>query len=289
MQLDNTRVTIREREFIDLLDLSLRLIRAEFWPWLLASAVGIVPFAAFNYWILLHWPDELSWFSPSDAARTQIYLFRMATLMLWEVPLAAAPVTIYFGRSMFFDDPSPRRVLESLWHGLPQMVFFQVVLRGLFFLPAVLGPGTIPLLLLWPVPIFLWPYLSEVILLERNPLLGSRGRLTTRRRAEALHSGSRGNLFARWMVAIFVAGGLGAGLSLLLWYIRESFGGKSELDVQFWTVLVPSGFWIVAAYFAVVRYLSYLDLRIRREGWEVELRIRAAATRLFSEPSAIRG
>ena len=38
--------------------------------------------------------------------------------------------------------------------------------------------------------------------------------------------------------------------------------------------------WIVVGYFSVVRFLSYLDLRIRREGWEVELRMRAEGARL---------
>jgi hypothetical protein len=42
-------------------------------------------------------------------------------------------------------------------------------------------------------------------------------------------------------------------------------------------VVYPASLWIAAVYFAIVNYLSYLDLRIRREGWEVELKLRAAA------------
>jgi hypothetical protein len=38
--------------------------------------------------------------------------------------------------------------------------------------------------------------------------------------------------------------------------------------------------WSVLGYFTVVRYLSYLDLRIRTEGWEVELLMRAEGERL---------
>ena len=33
-------------------------------------------------------------------------------------------------------------------------------------------------------------------------------------------------------------------------------------------------------FFRVVRFLSYLDLRIRHEGWEVELLMRAESLRL---------
>jgi hypothetical protein len=46
------------------------------------------------------------------------------------------------------------------------------------------------------------------------------------------------------------------------------------------TIGLPLAMWLTAAYFAVARYLSYLDLRIRHEGWEVELRMRAEAARL---------
>ena len=44
----------------------------------------------------------------------------------------------------------------------------------------------------------------------------------------------------------------------------------------------PLSMWIAAGYLTVVRFLGYLDLRIRHEGWEVELRMRAEATRLHS-------
>ena len=43
--------------------------------------------------------------------------------------------------------------------------------------------------------------------------------------------------------------------------------------------LYPLAMWVVAGYLSVVRFLFYLDLRIRHEGWEVELRLRAEAAR----------
>jgi hypothetical protein len=42
----------------------------------------------------------------------------------------------------------------------------------------------------------------------------------------------------------------------------------------------PLLLWLVAAYFSVVRFLAYLDLRIKHEGWEVELLMRAEGLRL---------
>ena len=49
------------------------------------------------------------------------------------------------------------------------------------------------------------------------------------------------------------------------------------------TICMPMAMWLTAFFFTVVRFLNYLDLRIRHEGWEVELRIRAEAARQASE------
>ena len=44
--------------------------------------------------------------------------------------------------------------------------------------------------------------------------------------------------------------------------------------------LAQVGTWIAIAFFGVVRFLTYIDQRIRLEGWEVELRLRAAGAAL---------
>ncbi len=38
--------------------------------------------------------------------------------------------------------------------------------------------------------------------------------------------------------------------------------------------------WVTVGFTAVARFLAYLDLRIRREGWEVELAMRAEGIRM---------
>ena len=42
----------------------------------------------------------------------------------------------------------------------------------------------------------------------------------------------------------------------------------------------PLALWIVVMFMTVLRFLCYLDLRIRQEGWEVELLLRAEAAKL---------
>lgn len=43
---------------------------------------------------------------------------------------------------------------------------------------------------------------------------------------------------------------------------------------------LPLAMWMTAWFLAIVRYLNYLDVRIRHEGWEVQLRMRAEGGRL---------
>ena len=50
-------------------------------------------------------------------------------------------------------------------------------------------------------------------------------------------------------------------------------------------VFLPTSLWLVVAFFTVVRYLLYLNLRIRHEGWEVELALRAEANKLTRQPA----
>jgi hypothetical protein len=57
------------------------------------------------------------------------------------------------------------------------------------------------------------------------------------------------------------------------------FTNRWALDSQFYWLFFPLALWIVGGWMAVVRFVGYLDLRIRREGWEVELLMRAEAAR----------
>ena len=106
-----------------------------------------------------------------------------------------APLTLYLGQSLFSEKIESRRIVRNLAASLPQLALYQVLLRGVLLLPV----------LTWFLPFVTWPYLNEVILLERNRLFGGRSqRMTTGRRKTALHSGSGGDLFAQWLLAMLV-------------------------------------------------------------------------------------
>jgi len=123
------------------------------------------------------------------------------------------------------------------------------------------------------------PYLNEIILLERNFLSGSL------RRIHNLHYPSLGLLFGRLLGAMLL------GIMVLvpcIWFslisLRNMFVDRWDWASLGYTLglvfELPLAIWMTVGLFTVVRFLSYLDLRIRREGWEVELQLRAEAAHL---------
>ena len=121
MQLDRTCVVIRERGWLDILDLSLGMLRTfHAGPILVALSCGAVPLALLNYWLLTRAfetnliEDESGW-----------YVFWQILLVLVEIPLATAPLTIYLGQLLFVDKPEPRLIAGNFFRSLPQLILFQ--------------------------------------------------------------------------------------------------------------------------------------------------------------------
>ncbi|NUQ63229.1 MAG: hypothetical protein HUU20_12185 [Pirellulales bacterium] len=255
MQLDHTRIAIRERGYLEILDLALHVVPAQGKPLLAWLAAGIVPCAVVNHWLLAGYLEtELDMVFPAG------YVFFMLLLAFWEVPLATAPATLYLGHAMFRETAERRKIARELLESLPQLFFYQVLLR----------------------PVFAWtrPFLNEVILLERNPMRSQSGSSrSTSQRSKTFHGGES-DPFGRWLGGLTFGGTLFAAIWASAYILRSILVGDWNWHLSMVTVYFPLALWTVAAYLAVVRFLSYLDLRIRREGWEVELMMRAEAARL---------
>jgi hypothetical protein len=265
LQLDKTHIAIRERNWLDILDLSLQVLRTHIGPLLLAGAVGVVPMMLLNAWLL---GDGFATDDPDQQFGSSVIL------LLWiliEVPLATAPMTLYLGRALFMDKPTPRQMAREFFGCLPQLILFQVIIR----VPLIFMVVT------WILPFAVWPFLNEVILLERNRLVARQpGELSTRRRSSALHGSSIGELMLQGLGTFLLALLLTLALWMTLWFLRGMLTGRWTFEAVMYTVYLQLAAWIVASYFTVARFLSYLDLRIRREGWEVELVMRAERARL---------
>ena len=291
MQLDRTTIAIRERGLLDTLDLSLHVLRIYALPLIAAMALGVIPLMLVNY-LLLGWMTE-----PVDDEL--IFPFRfvwhMSIQVFLQAQLASAFATAYLGEAVFLERPQLRDIAGKVAKMAPRIVWCQLLIRGiapaLLVLLAIERYGQVEFFLegfvLTALVIYaaamraFRPFMNEIVLLERSPLT-SRNRqvMTVGRRSSILHGPSSGDLFFRWCGSALI------GICLLLsiygtfLFISGVFlndWAQSPFMVQF---CLPLAMWITALYFTVVRFLTYLDVRIRQEGWEVELRLRAEASRL---------
>jgi hypothetical protein len=218
----------------------------------------------------------------------------MTVLILLEAPLASVFATSFLGQAVFLDRPKLRTVFWEVLKLLPRIAWCQVIVRGTGVVWLVLLMterfGEVDGFLEIFVPIMLMmyvsalrafrPFLNEIVLLERNPLLRRRPNvITIGRRSSMLHTAASGELTARWMGATMIGTLLALsfyGTMLFVSGVLLNDWSQGPIMLQ---VAWPVAMWMAATYLTVVRFLSYLDLRIRQEGWEVELRMRAEAAR----------
>lgn len=245
---------VRERSFLDLLDLTFLVLRERPRVLSMAALAGIMPCVAANHWL------------QSDPASAPFFF---VWLLFLEIPLATAPLTVVLGDLMFEVPVTPYRVGRALLRGLPSLIFSQLLLRGVLLV-------TIVGYLVFPCR---FAYLDEVVLLERLRWFKAMGR------ASALCRGQEGEYFLNWLAQIAL------GVTFVLCF---SIGSDAILSVLFgnelsWSrpktsglegVLFEAAIWTAVAYFGTFRFLSYIDRRIRLEGWELELRLKAAGRAL---------
>jgi hypothetical protein len=255
MAFERTLVQIRERTFLEVLDLALVVLRQRPLVLGLAALAGVAPLAGWNAWLCRDREFPLSLF---------------ALLVFLEAPWATAPLTIVLGALMFGQRLRAGQVLGRLLRALPALLIYQLVLR---FCLAMTG-----LLLGWLIPARLL-FLNEVIVLERV-----RWWKVPRRSAE-LCARRGGDLLAQWLAqlffgAVFIACfwlGTGTVVSALTtsemtW---EWPGWGDVYSLQFQLAL-----WLALVFCAVARFLTYIDHRIRKEGWEIQLRLEDASRAL---------
>ena len=302
MQLDRTRIAIRERGLLDTLDLALHVSRDFAGPLAVASLLAIVPLALLNY-ALVGWMAPADMESLEDVGR---YWWSMTALIYLEAPLASIFVVAYLGPALFLEERSFKQIAGDVLRYSPQLLLCQGLLRGV--LPAWLLCLTVDrlqangftegflvvVLLIWSTAMRGFrPYINEIILLEKNPLWSSQqNTITMGKRSSHLHGPYSADLLIRWFGAAAIALLLLAltlltavvvqGVLISDWPVvgvmTEDFAFR--LDWFKLQIVYPACLWFVVAFMSVVRFLSYLDLRIRHEGWEVELFMRAEALRL---------
>ncbi len=305
MQFDRTRIVIRERNWNDLIDLTFVVIREYAKPILVWGVLSAIPFALLNALVLAKMLDTDWILLESSFGATEEWLYvryfwSMTCLVCLEAPFAMQALTYFLGQAVFVDRPSFQDVLKQVRFSLFNCILILGILRGgllglpiLFFVPSKTSFEPVLELLMLGAVILLAliarvfrPYAPEMLMLERSKLRKppkSEG-ISYAARSRSLHLPIASDLFGR---ALFLAFVNVAGFISL--YLSEKFCIGVLLgywNFGWWDtwILFPLNLWILVIMSTVFRFLAYLDSRIRLEGWEVELRLRAEALRLEPSP-----
>lgn len=262
MNPDRATIAIRERSLAELYDLALLAVRRRPWPPLLLVAIGAGPWMALDAWLLL-----------GQGSRDEAWAmwYPLLLLVAAQAPFAFAPLTAWMGEAMFSERPSLGAALRDGWRPWFTLLVGGAV-RGLF--------AVFPLLLpLWPA------HLPEVLVLERQRLLPAW------RRAAALR-GAAGSATVVHLLAALLVG------ATAIWCLAGTWSALGGLllhadpwSFESWHLYAPGrsllphiALWLAAGWLAMVRFLWYIDLRTRCEGWAVDLELREAARRLGGGP-----
>ena len=306
MQLDKTHVAIRARSFSEIGDLSLSLIRHYPQAILVGLTVGALPWLIADLLLLgyIPWQEATELVFDEESVGNRIrYVWLFSVLVFLQAPLMGIFTTYYIGQAVFEQRPTWRSVFGGVLKIWGRLTWSLGIVRGPIPAMILLGlnwgqdfsPG---IEVFWMLVILLYagslrafrPFLPEILVLERCPLRSKNdSQISASRRTSLLHSPISGDLLGRFMLsglllALLNLAFFNAGSWLYGMLLNTSDGSLNVLIA--W---LPISYWLIVALATMIRYLSYLDSRIRLEGWEVELLLRAEAIRQFGEPEPAQG
>ena len=300
MQLDRTHVVIRLRSLSEIGDLAMVMIRRYPTALLIGFLFGALPWCLANA-LLLSWiPIQESGYGlddPEAATELARYCCWMVVLVILQTPAAGVLTTLYLGQAVFEHRPTwgsvtseakrqfgrwfyalairrlaiPAMVVVGLRYGQPAHPFFDAVLPIMLLISVSLIRGA-------------RPFLPEIMLLEQCPLRAkSDNVITVAKRSKSLHKPMSSELSGRFLAVGFILCWVFLSVLYSLVWVRGIVLGQWSWGLFTLLVMFPVALWVVAGLSVLIRLLSYLDTRIRLEGWEVELAVRAEAMRQFGE------
>jgi uncharacterized membrane protein YgcG len=260
MQADQIHVAVRPRSILECLDLAVMFCGRRPVAVIAAIALGSLPCILMNRLLFGGWRsgEELA--------------FPAYVLLGFEAAWASVPMTLYLGQAVFSERFSWRAAIRSFLGSLPALILFQGILRAICLAVVVLTP----------VVFIGMYYVNQIILLERPPLTRVWRRRTAINRRQSGHV-----LTLAILDAVILVVGLPLATGLLgavsaVWRGRPvtwlpGLGAGGWLGTVF-TWHGQIAFWSICGVLTVFRFFTYLDARIRREGWDVELKLRSEAT-----------
>jgi hypothetical protein len=202
------------------------------------------------------------------------YLAHLSWLWVWIIAyglasVCLAPFTLLASRLLFAERTSTRRVWKDFARGLLSLSLAR--LAALFMQAA----GAALILLFLPLAMAHTLFLDEAILLERMPLSRafSRASAVVRRQLAPAQFFGLAALLLRFLAVVFVdfVG------RLFLEYVLQWDLGSSGLWSEGGSALALLGLFGVVPYLAYAKFLLYIDLRTRKEGWDLQLQLMSFA------------
>jgi hypothetical protein len=300
MQLDKTAIAITQRNLDELLDLSLAVLRRYGPQLLLAALLGAVPFAILNGLLLSSSVVMKGYLLDQDRWLRFRFLLWMAALVYAQSPLAMAGVTMKLGNIMFGIQSSKQQTLKAIGKQWFSVVGVLAILRGAIPLTALVaavenlilnrdfadavGSFWIPMIVLIIAAIrSVRPFAPEILLLEKCPMFvfnrKDRGnQMRFGQRSKRLHQAG-GELFQATFFSGIVATVFLLVLNLTFIFLVGSLVGAWEWGWWMDLFFYPLALWSIAFWGTILRFLVYMNTRIRGEGWELELKLKAEAIR----------
>jgi hypothetical protein len=260
MDLMRARVALRERPLLDVLDLTFRFCAAHVLDYAKVSCAVVVPAFALSWAVARAGGWWLGW---------------MAVLVM--TSFAGAPFVALASRLVFADEVSVREALGIALRAVPRLTGVRIL--------QLVGLGASLLLLGLP---WLWAgtstlFVVEVIVLEQTSVGASLGRA---QRIANAHFGTA--LMAMVLLALTpVAAAVLADVAgrELLQEMLEVRSPRS-MFADGGSVLALLGWWLSMPMLATARFFVYLDIRTRAEGWDIQTRFAAIATRVAAAGEA---
>lgn len=258
-----THLELRDRSLVDVLDLALRFMRHHAKKYAVLSAAVIVPWFVVSCIIGIGVDWGLAWVVAVVAGA-----------------FAQAPFTLLASRLVFEDTVPLSSVMTDGLRAIPKVGAVRLV-QLMLVMAGMLG---VVVASLWVGSVVM--YAPEAALLERMAPTAAISR------ANRLVGGSSGDGILAFVLLLMLEVGF---------VLVGEYAGRAVLEdllqvnppASMWDAggswLAMAGFWIFVPYRATARFLAYINLRTRAEGWDVQTSFFTLAARAHEdeEPAPI--
>lgn len=251
------RVALRHRPLSDVLDLALRFCVVHWRAYAKIALVVVVPGVVIA----------------SLVASSFGWVWAWAFAIGWSL-FAQTPFTVLASRLVFQDHVRARDAVGAAVRDAPRVL----VLRALTLTAKGLGALLFLVPAIWIAVIFCFS--TEVLLLERATVgqtLSRSQRVAQSHVGEALFMVVLGVVFSAASVLVAEVGGRTVIAEML------QFRPPPSLWSEGGSVLAILGLLGVVPYVATARFFTYLNIRTRAEGWDIQTRFAALAARADDE------